>query len=176
MRTERGDTYPERNGRKIAWRFFGWGLAVAVCLSAAQAAPPLDPHAGYVMVPEHARDLLRQCSRATPDKVQGVWTPSAAQIAEFETRLPPALAQVKPQHHAGYGRQYGGLIVGGRRLIYVNAFPAGALEDMDKDRATWADKATHQAFVVCDGGEDFFGALYDPATKTFSEFKFNGFA
>ena len=156
-------------------------LRFAVLLSAllaatAHAAPVLDPHTGYVMVPEHARDLLRQCSRATPDNAQGVWTPSAAQVAALETRLPPALAQVKPQHHAGYGRQYGGLIVGGRRLIYINACPAGALEDMDKDRATWAKKAMQQAFVVCDGGEDFFGALYDPATKRFSDFKFNGFA
>lgn len=170
-------TSPLWGGPKIAKRFLGWGTVLNVLLlSSALAAPPLDSKSGYVMVPGHARDLLKQCSRGTIGNAQGEWTPAAAQIAELEARLPQALAQVKPQHHAGYGRQYGGLIVDGHKIIYVNAFPADELEDMDKDRSHWIYKVTHQAVTVCDGGEDFFGAIYDPATKTFSSFQFNGFA
>lgn len=164
-------------GPKIATRFFGWGTVLAVLLlTPALAATTLDAKAGYVMAPEHARDLLRQCSRATPQGVTGTWQPAAAQIADLEARLPDAVAQVQPDVHGAFARQYAGYVIGGKKLIYVNAFPRNTLGDFDKDPATWNAKVTHQAMMVCDGGHDFFGVLYDPATKTFSQFAFNGFA
>jgi hypothetical protein len=33
-----------------------------------------------------------------------------------------------------------------------------------------------QIVAVCDGGPQFFGVEYDPDTKTFSHFEFNGIA
>lgn len=163
-------------GPKIAQRFFGWGIALVLLARTPAFAAPVDPASGYIVVPEHARDLLHQCSRATPQGATGAWLPTAGQVAELETRLPAALAKLKPSKQGGYGRQYGGIVLGGRKLIYVNAFPLGVLGDFDKDQSHWTYKATHQGVMVCDGGEDFFGVLYDPATKTFSSFQFNGFA
>jgi hypothetical protein len=162
----------------IAQRIFCWGTVLAVVLTRSVQAAPLDPKLGYVMVPSHARDLLHQCSRTTvrPETVSDVWTPDASQIADLEARLPDAVMRAQPDVHAGVGRQYAGLVIAGRKLIYVNAFPAGDLGDIDKDRSHLAYKATHQAMMVCDGGHDFFGVFYDPQSKTFSDFAFNGFA
>ncbi|MBL6851819.1 MAG: hypothetical protein ISS15_19565 [Alphaproteobacteria bacterium] len=152
-------------------------MALAVlALAPAFAAPALDPATGFIMAPDHARDLLHQCSRNTPQGVTGTWQPAAAQIADLETRLPSAVVQAQPDVRGGYGRQYADYVINGQKLIYVNAFPRGVLgDDFGKDPAVW-NKATHQAVTVCDGGHDFFGVLYDPETKTFSHFAFNGFA
>src|SRR5262249_9145656 len=152
-----------------------WGTALAVlALTPALAAPPLDPGVGFVMAPEYARDLLRQCSRNAPQNVSGVWTPSAVQIADLEARLSDAVLHAQPDVRSGYGRQYAGYVIAGKKLIYVNAFPRSALgDDFGRNPAVWT-KATREAVTVCDGGHDFFGALYDPETKTFSQFVFNG--
>jgi len=162
---------------RTAKRWLGWGAAFTILvLAPAFAGTVLDPRSGYIMVPEHARDLLHQCSRSIPQSVTGTWQPTAAQTAELDARLPDAVVHARPDVHGAFARQYAGYIIGGRRLIYVNAFPQNVLADFDKDPARWTRKATHQAMTVCDGGQDFFGVLYDPATKTFSQFAFNGFA
>ncbi len=57
-----------------------------------------------------------------------------------------------------YFRQYLGVIVNGKRYIYIDASPSKKDEMM----------------IVCDGGKDYWGVLYDPENKTFSELAFNG--
>jgi len=153
----------------------GTALAVLALTPAFAGRAALDPKAGFIMAPEHARDLLHQCSRATPQDVTGTWQPTPAQTAELDARLIDAVRRLRPDIHIS-GRQYAGYVIGGKRSIYVNAFPSSVIDFDHADRAHWADKATHQAVMVCDGGQDFFGALYDPETKTFTQFRFNGFA
>jgi hypothetical protein len=65
-------------------------------------------------------------------------------------------------------RQYVGIVVGGRRLIYVNAFPSEVAEE-DKD---WK---THFLGDICDGGSSFWGVLFDPATGKFIDLETNGY-
>jgi hypothetical protein len=72
-------------------------------------------------------------------------------------------------------RQYAGFIISGRKIIYVNAFPKGMIEEEarllpGRPEFDWR----HQAMRVCDGGHRFFGVEYDPATEKFSHFLFNG--
>jgi hypothetical protein len=60
-------------------------------------------------------------------------------------------------------RQYLGVVIGGRRLIYVNVFPR-------RPSTGWR---TH--FVrVCDGGAAFWGVLFDPQARRFFSPQFNG--
>ena len=156
-------------------------LAAVFIADAAFAAPPaLNPATSFIMPADHARDLLRQCSRNTPQGVQGAWLPDAAQIRELEAELPQALAKARgpgaQQMRPGYRRQYGGIVIAGRRYIYVNAFPASVIDFDGTDAAVWAKKARTEAVIVCDGGPDFFVVVYDPASKTFRDFAFNGFA
>jgi hypothetical protein len=69
-------------------------------------------------------------------------------------------------------RQYAGFISSGRKIIYVNALPRRDTESQmpDEPPEDWK----HKALVMCDGGPQFFGVEYDPQTKAFSNFAFNG--
>ena len=63
-------------------------------------------------------------------------------------------------------RQYLGIVIKGRRMIYLNAFgfPGG-------------DPQWRKRFVrICDGGGSVWGALYDPLTGEFSDLEINGLA
>jgi hypothetical protein len=72
-------------------------------------------------------------------------------------------------------RQYLGIVIGGRRLIYVNVFPRWLVERPELVRIVPQD--WRRVFVsVCDGGDGFSGALYDPETSRFSSPHFNGAA
>jgi hypothetical protein len=63
-----------------------------------------------------------------------------------------------------YLRQYVGINVDGKPLIYINAFKRGS------EPATWRAEPV----VWCDGGANFWGAVYDPARQAFSDLAFNG--
>jgi hypothetical protein len=159
-------------------------MATAV-VTPALAMPPLDPRDGVIFPEAKAKGLLNQCSRGVPGPVERTWTPNAAQIAELEARLPEALDGVlakrgeSQNRSRDFLRQYGGLFVGGRKIIYVNAFPReligeekGSLTGTKRPLPDWHSEAKG----VCDGGPAFFGVEYDPATRTFSHFQFNGIA
>ncbi len=173
---------------------------VQACLSQARTTrEPLNPQWGAVFPPASAGHLLGQCSRGTPTPMQGTWNPSPDQIHLLEDSLSVLLDRqlaalglpdsLRP--HAGdYYRQYAGVLVGGRRLIYVNGFhktqvaatrtfltehhnDSAALRNFPpafRDSDYWRGVAT----VVCDGGEYYFGVEYDPETHRFGNFAFNG--
>ncbi len=66
-------------------------------------------------------------------------------------------------------RQYLGVIVDNRRLIYVNAIAASTLK-----LPNFSDNPRINPVIICDGGSAFWGVLYDPDTKTFSQLDANG--
>jgi hypothetical protein len=75
---------------------------------------------------------------------------------------------------ADYFRQYGGLIIDGQRIIYVNGFHRLLTEgerrwDRHNPSLTWRDVAVR----VCDGGPIVFGVEYNPRSGEFSNFAFN---
>lgn len=116
--------------------------------------------------PEHL------CSRAGPGHISGGWDPTARQIDEAEALLPDyvrSLARQVPRLERPFlsldesYRQYLGVVIDGRRLIYVNLFRRPALTD-------WRTHFIH----VCDGGAVFWGVLFDPRTRRFSFPQFNG--
>lgn len=117
-----------------------------------------------------AEATVNQCSRVNP-AIEGSWNPSESDIGLLERHLPdllelPSTACCNPGARLSaldaYHRQYVGVLVGGRRLIYVNAFPVAHAED------------TRVPFEVCDGGASFWGVLFDPETAAFSDLAFNG--
>ncbi|WP_303638704.1 MULTISPECIES: hypothetical protein [Stenotrophomonas] len=114
-----------------------------------------------------AAQVLDTCSRPSPGReagrVSGYWAPSRQQIDQLEARLPALEAQV-PQV-LDFDRQYVGIELDGRQVIYINAFhlPEGA-----------ALRPAREAVRVCDGGARFWGAVFDPASGSFSELQFNG--
>jgi hypothetical protein len=158
-------------------------IFVVLAVGSAWSMPVIRHEAGFILSAADAPKLLKQCSRSAPANVTGSWLPTDAQVRELETRLPAALSQVvakrviKPVHWptSDFGRQYGGLVVGKRRIIYVNAFPGDEDEKIARAIRGWRIPDRHkELFLVCDGGPDFFGVEYDPNLKTFANFEFNG--
>lgn len=135
----------------------------------------------FVVLPEtEAQSLVRQCSRSAPE-IEGTW-----QIPENDTALLERdLRQLQRLYAAGccfrggrirnvddYLRQYAGVIVRGQRYIYINAFAADRIE-AGPATAT-APRWKESAFVACDGGSAYWGALYSPASRRFFELSING--
>jgi len=87
---------------------------------------------------------------------------SAAHLKKL--RSTEGLVGLRVAHPTAYYRQYVGITVGKRRLIYVNAFPD------DKLPSDWRAKLVN----YCDGANAFWGVLYDPTTREFSELNTNG--
>jgi hypothetical protein len=131
---------------------------------------------------------MKQCSRDTPHAT-GAWTPTTAQLLELESQL-PQLATLATQQgispsigdRTASFRQYLGVIVDGHRFIYVNAAvpkekPAKVAHIASKSTGTpFQAEAEPEPIIVCDGGNHFWGVLYDPETQQFSQLKTNGFA
>jgi hypothetical protein len=129
----------------------------------------------YVLLPESsAQEVSKLCSREGP-KVDGTWTPTAADLQGLEGKLSQlsklksngGMTNIHIANPARYYRQYVAVVVAGRKLIYINAF-SGDLEPGD----SWHKRLEN----ICDGGLGTWGALYDPETRVFSELKTNGVA
>jgi hypothetical protein len=142
-------------------------LAAAVALSGCAS------HASStVLGPDQGEVVAEQCSRPNPPRHESSWMPTSEDVRQLEQDLPALQAQVPAAWQGSapvgdakaYARQYSGILAQGRRLIYVNAF-----------REAMANKEWQQyAIVVCDGGSGAWGAVYDPVSRQFSEFSFNG--
>lgn len=117
--------------------------------------------------PVVAARVLDTCSRSSPGRepgrVTGYWAPSRQQVEQLEAQLPSLEAQVPKA--ADFDRQYVGIEMDGRQLIYLNAFHLPDDADIDPAR---------DAIRVCDGGAQFWGAVFDPASGSFSDVQFNG--
>ena len=140
------------------------------CLLCA-AGPAAADDLATLLPREQAATVVQQCSRAVP-RISGTWQPTERQIHQLEEDFKtleghPAEACCSPgvrlENPLRSHRQYAGVIRDGRRLIYVNAFPEPAPPN-------WRSSPV----VVCDGGEGYWGALYDPVLRTFSQLAFNG--
>jgi hypothetical protein len=129
---------------------------------AAAAPAPLNPYWGVIFPAERAASLTRQCSRSAP-RPEGAWLPLPSDVARLEQGLGGLLAG-KNLQPAAYYRQYGGLVVNGRHIIYVNGVRNAVV------RGDWRGSA----ISICDGGQLAFGVEWDPATGSFAHFAFNG--
>lgn len=143
------------------------GLLAALALAGCAAPLP------YVALGPDQLDLVsEQCSRPNPPHHDSVWQPGPADLqgAEQELAQLDALAPAdccgaaRPGDPKAYRRQYFGIVAGGRRLLYANAF----LEPMANKE--WKD----YAIVVCDGGSGAWGAVYDPRERRWTDLHFNG--
>lgn len=132
-----------------------------------------------VLPPDQANAMLKQCSRGTPSGVDGAWQVPQAVIDKLEKDL-PKLSKLMPQQccvkdarletPGAYYRQYVGVTIRGKKYVYINAFRGSPSNADARDKDAWKRKPVQ----VCDGGESFWGALYDPESGEFSQLAFNG--
>ncbi len=181
---------------KIAYLFGTFLFLSGTPCSATEPSTPFT-----VLEGRHAQLLSQPCSRANPPKFQDTWQPSEGEIKELEGRL-SLLQQLKSSlccHPGGrvknvhaYYRQYLGIVVNGRKVIYINALEIRSLSEGQSNAEVLcrefrphqsdclhgfnhaSDRWRQQPIIFCDGGDSFWGAIYNPQTKDFSDLAFNG--
>lgn len=156
-------------------------LLTLLLLSLSAIASPGSSERATLLPPTQARHVLQQCSRETPGPITGVWKVSPKVIAQLEQDL-PKLSKLVSRSCCGNGlsvanptafyRQYAGVIINGHKYVYINAFRSHPIYARGTDRDRWRSVPE----LVCDGGSSFWGALYDPETRQFSQLSFNGIA
>ena len=140
-------------------------LSLAVFLSAFAQGQQVRP--STVLPASAAKDVSQFCSRPTPKFERG-WAPTEELHHEAETNL--SLIPEKVWKEQGiedplhYYRQYFGIVVGGRKLVYLNGVCKRFLKN------SWRRELVAG---ICDGGCDW-GAIYDPETHVFSEWVLDG--
>jgi hypothetical protein len=152
-------------------------LVLASLLVSCTSGRSALPERTTVLPPDEVTHVLQQCSRETPKPVTGAWAvtpPVVAQLEQDLSKLPSVVSQTccgKGSSVANprlYYRQYAGVKIEGRRYVYINAFHPVYLRHQDE--GMWRSKPV----LACDGGEGFWGALYDPEARKFSQLSFNG--
>lgn len=151
-------------------RIFTLFACLLYSATADAASFSLPSNGKFILHTSKGKALLKQCSRATPKKVSGYWQPSATQISKLETLLPQFLQKAaKTGIHApdklAFHRQYVGIVVGNKRLIYGNFYN---MEASDMNQAS-------EPIVVCDGGAAFWGIVFSPEDGAFSDLRVNGY-
>ncbi|GAB5534837.1 MAG: hypothetical protein Rubg2KO_10860 [Rubricoccaceae bacterium] len=148
-------------------------LGCATPESPGPEAPPvtaeLPPGRYVVLDAAQAVATGRQCSRSAPDITAG-WPMTDEDAQAVEARLNELVESSTSGSRldlVSSVRQYVGAVVDGRQVIYLNAFPASMM-------ATDDDLDLTRPMMVCDGGPNFWGVVFDPETKQFSELDFNG--
>jgi hypothetical protein len=156
---------PPLSGVLLAW------AVAAASASVAQPAQMSLPVGGRFILPVSAgQSLLRQCSRSSPPNVSQFWSPSVEQIQRLERALPGYVRSSEGRkpviaHTVEYHRQYVGIIVNGKRLIYGNFYPTSVSDYFD-------EKST--PVIVCDGGASFWGIVFEPESSAFIDLQING--
>jgi hypothetical protein len=142
----------------------------------------LNPDWSVLFPDDRATALLQQCSRSVPE-FESTWTPDEPTLRRFERALGPALQkrldetlvnEAYQQQAADFYRQYVGLVVEGRRLVYANGFHRSHLRELrvqpPRPPVDWQRVPVN----VCDGWTSYFGAVYDPLPDKVTQILFNG--
>ncbi len=103
---------------------------------------------------------------------RGTWQPTKEDLNGAEANLWQISglkaegwhSDIRIDHPKKYFRQYVAIILGSQKRIYINAFCN------EQALSYWRDRLV----VVSDGGTCFWQAMYDPATKKFSNLRING--
>jgi len=175
-----------------------WSLAAASAVGGPHVpgSDSLDPTCGVVFAGASAR-LLTDSFFSRGD-VGTIWDPTPIEISHLEDALgrelgsrisDVGLGNAAPPLVRDYFRQYAGIYLKGRRLIFVNGFHRSHV----KDTANWLAQPRPESQLtafpvgarsknfwrivpvhVSDGGEFYFEAFYDPQRNRIVGFQFNG--
>jgi hypothetical protein len=114
------------------------------------------------------KKLLEDCSGSElQDSVSFFWTPSVKEYRELQTNFYKLSPQIKNPDDNLF--QYIGILLNGKKYIYLNGFPKSELENV---------KSVHQdlktsVVLTCGGGSRFWRALFDVDLKAFTKIQIN---
>jgi len=165
----------------MAWLIWLLTLMAATEGSGTKVAPDAVSQSAQpawtILSPEEAEHFLHPCSRPTPEGLSGSWTPTPTDIAPVEAalagRVAAEMAKVRsdfrPKEPARYYRQYGGVFLGDRRLIFVVGLSKAMVDRRPAAFSSWR----REILRLCDFGDKVFGAVFDPKAKAFTSFEFD---
>lgn len=109
-------------------------------------------------------------ARGLDPRAEGYWTPAERDVLGLEAGLAAFLRAAAPaaspelwQKQSSYKRQYAGLVVDGRRLVYASFFCT-----------TPGDEWRRRVLFVMDGGDCYFQLTYDVERGVYGELMVNG--
>lgn len=138
------------------------------------------PQYSVILTKDKGEKVLAQCSRAVPSNVSGYFDLEDKDIELLEDNFKKIL-QLKAKDCCiingkidrleNYGFQYIGIIIHKKKYIYINALFIESGNDFNR----WYKDWEKEPIIFCDGGDGFWGALFDLSTKRFSQLAINGF-
>jgi hypothetical protein len=148
--------------------------------SKSTTALPADGNRSTVLPESAAQLLAHPCSRSGPPRFEKTWRPSGADVQGLESRLDRIsflrsaglIPGKRIENPSRYHRQYVGIVVGERKLIYLNAFCEKPEDVVVMKGGDWRQRPID----VCDGGDCFWSAVYDLLSGEFSDLQVNGVA
>jgi hypothetical protein len=140
-----------------------------------------NPLYNVILTKDKGEKLLNQCSRAVPSNITDYFDLEKENISLLENNF-KKLLKVKAKDCCliggkidsldNYAFQYIGVIINNRKYIYINAFYI----ETENDFSTWYKNWTTEPVIVCDGGDSFWGVLFDLKSHKFSHLAINGIA
>src|ERR1035437_2030880 len=128
------------------------------------------PDISTIITLDKGKDLLHQCSRSTPKKVQEFFNLTQKDIVTLQlnfkkVKLVKNERGKKVKNLITYGFQYLGVIIKDKKYIYVNAFYVKTPQDLFTKFKDWKTYPV----VACKGGKSFWGVLFGLEDGTFSQ-------
>lgn len=137
------------------------------------------PKYSVVLSSETGEKMLNQCSRDIPQNVEKYFDLVDQDIVSLENNYKKILS-IKASECClqgwkipkldDYGFQYIGIIINNHKYIYINAF----MIEGEDDFTSWYKDWKIRPIVICDGGDGFWGALFDIEKKSFLQLSVNG--
>ncbi len=141
--------------------------------------PTGGPGKHYVVLSgRESKNAAKYVGHWPEETVNGTWVMSESDVEGVESNLHhiadipfPNTAHKGSQipHPEEYFRQYAGVLIDHRKIIFVNALCETAAT---KYETYWREKFV----LVLDGGDCYWNVRYDPETKQFSQLVVSGVA
>lgn len=120
-----------------------------------------ETETGYALFP---------CSRKGPRGVTGTWFPTMDDVLAVESLLHTYVARRLDRPLAEYHRQYIGLTIADKRILYIHAFlPPPNGKPIDESLPDWRTRY----MAVCDGGKVSWGLEFNTHARKFKNFELN---
>jgi hypothetical protein len=120
--------------------------------------------------------MCRPASRQGPGIISSYWNISQSDVEQLENNF-MKIVKLKSQEASvddlkNYAFQYAGIIVGGKRYIYINAFYSKPGTNPEYSHNNWKNDPVR----VRDGGSHYWGVMFSIEDHEFNHLEFNGSA
>jgi hypothetical protein len=163
------------------WTFFLCIIFTSGTLSSSNHSSRYVPEFSTVISSAKGDEMLRQCSRSVPSEVDGYFEIAKGEIEKLESNFKDILKVKatgccllggKISNLNSYCYQYLGLLINNKRYIYINAFQFDSKDDLNTFFKEWESNP----IIACDGGESYWGVLYEIDSGKFTQLSINGVA